>query len=793
MYNYTDFDRAFLKARVVQFDDQVERRIGGALTEDEFRPLRLMNGLYQLLHAYMLRVAIPYGTLNSRQMHKLADIADRWDKGYGHFTTRQNIQYHWPKLRDVPKILAALAEVDMHAVQTSGPCIRAITADHLAGAAVDELADPRPTAELLRQWSSDHNEFAFLPRKFKIAVTGSETDRAVIRAHDIGIQLVQGPEGEAGYKILVGGGLGRTPMIAKVMRDFLPRADLLPYVEAILQVYNQIGRRDNKYKARIKITVHELGIEAFREQVEARFILQRRHFDGSDQTVLARIEQDFTAPEFLDLPTGAFKAARREDPAFRLFADTNLSAHKHDGYAIVSVSLKKHGATPGDASSAQMRALAEIAKAYAHDELRVSHEQNIVLPHVPLAYLPRVYAALRAADLATANIGLISDMIACPGMDYCDLATARSIPLAQQIARRFDALKLEHEIGHLKIKISGCVNACGHHHVGHIGILGLEKSGIESYQITLGGEAGAEAGIGRRVGPGFSAEAILPAIETLIKTYLALRLDPDETFHLAFQRLGMAPFRAALYPDAPRTPLIKRVPELNRQYRDQSAQSLLTRALKDPQLGRTALVSSFGAESVVLLHLVATIAPDTPVLFVDTGLLFPETLKYQKMLAGRFGLSDLRILKPDRARLFEQDPENSLHQLDTDTCCALRKIGPLQEGLKGFDAWITGRKRYQGGQRQALEFFENEGDLRIKINPLAHWSRGDMLAYIAKHDLPRHPLVQRGYPSIGCAPCTTAVAAGEPARAGRWRNLEKTECGIHFPPKDRKTGESAGL
>ncbi len=547
MYKYTEFDRNFLADRVARFRDQVDRRIDGSLTEDEFRPLRLMNGLYLLLHAYMLRVAIPYGTLDSRQMNRLAFIADRFDKGYGHFSTRQNIQYHWPKLREVPDILAALANVDMHAVQTSGPCVRAVTADHFAGAAADELADPRPTAELLRQWSSDHNEFAFLPRKFKFAVTGSEHDRAVIKAHDIGVQLVTGPEGAPGYKILVGGGLGRTPMIGKVIRDFLPKSDLLPYVEAILQVYNQIGRRDNKYKARIKIAVHEKTIEWFRDQVESRFRLQRTRFDGADQAILARIERDFAPPEFMNLPQDAYDAARDHDPVFRSFTDTNVTPHKVAGYGIVSVSLKKHGGTPGDATSDQMRALADIARTYGHDELRVSHEQNIILPHVPLAHVPAVHAALKAADLATANIGLISDIIACPGMDYCDLATARSIPVAQAIALRFDALKLEHEIGHLKIKISGCINACGHHHVGHIGILGLEKAGVESYQITLGGDGSENAAIGTRVGPGFSADAILPAIETLIETYLGLRLDEEETFLTAYRRVGIAPFKAALY------------------------------------------------------------------------------------------------------------------------------------------------------------------------------------------------------------------------------------------------------
>ncbi len=547
MYKYSEFDRAYLKKRVSQFRHQVKRRLDGSLTEDEFRPLRLMNGLYLLLHAYMLRVAIPYGSLNSTQMNKLAEIADKWDKGYVHFSTRQNVQYHWPKLTDVPDVLQALAEVDMHAIQTSGPCVRGITADHFAGAAQDELADPRPTAELIRQWSTDHPEFAYLPRKFKIAVTGSEQDRAVIKAHDIGVQLVENDHGTPGYRILVGGGLGRTPMIGTIIREFLPRADLLPYLEAILQVYNQIGRRDNKYKARIKITVHEHRIERIRALVEERFLLQRARFGGVDQVKLAEIEADFAGPEFLNLDPTEFEGTLSRDPVFRSFVDTNTTPHRNPDYAILSVSLKKHGETPGDATSAQLRALAVIAKKYAHDELRISHEQNIILPHVPKAHLKEVHTALKKADLATANIGLISDIIACPGMDYCDLATARSIPIAQQIATRFDELKLEHEIGPLKIKISGCINACGHHHVGHIGILGLEKAGVESYQITLGGDGSENAAIGARLGPGFSAEEILPAVETLIRAYLDLRQDAEEEFLTTYRRLGMAPFKAALY------------------------------------------------------------------------------------------------------------------------------------------------------------------------------------------------------------------------------------------------------
>ena len=550
MYSYTEFDSGFIAERNAQFRAQVERRIDGSLTEDEFKPLRLMNGLYLQLHAYMLRVAIPYGTLSSRQMHKLADIAERWDKGYGHFTTRQNIQYNWPELRDVPDMLDALAEVDMHAIQTSGNTIRNVTADHFAGAAADEIADPRPIAELIRQWSTDHPEFQFLPRKFKVAVSGSPHDRAVIKAHDIGLRIVERDDGARGFEVIVGGGLGRTPMIGKVLYGFVSADDLLPTLEAIVSVYNLLGRRDNKYKARIKITVHENGIEDIRARVDARYALIRPQFTGVDQQMLARIEADFKAPAFKTAPLGAYESAYTNDPVFRAWADTNLTDHRAPGYAIVSISLKAHGATPGDATSHQMRVMAELAKTYGHDELRISHEQNVILPHVHRADLPALHAALKEAGLATANIGLISDIIACPGMDYCALATARSIPIAQEIATRFDELKLEHEVGPLKIKISGCINACGHHHVGHIGILGLDRAGVENYQITLGGDGTEDATLGERAGPGFSADEIIPAIERLVLGYLDLRQDPSETFLQAYRRLGLAPFKAALYPEA---------------------------------------------------------------------------------------------------------------------------------------------------------------------------------------------------------------------------------------------------
>ena len=548
MYKYNDFDEAFVRSRVAQFTGQVERRIDGSLTEEEFRPLRLMNGLYLQLHAYMLRVAIPYGTLSSRQMDQLAMIAETWDKGYGHFTTRQNIQYNWPELRDVPKMLSALADVEMHAIQTSGNTIRNVTADHFAGAAADEVADPRPVAELLRQWSTDHPEFQFLPRKFKFAVTGSPNDRAVTRAHDIGIVLKE-ENGVLGCEVLVGGGLGRTPMVGKTIAEFIPLEDLLPYSEAIVSVYNLLGRRDNKYKARIKITVHENGLDEFRARVEERFAQIKPTFSGIDQQLFGEIKQAFAPPAWVNRPTDAYDTARDNDPAFRAWSDVNLSQHRQPDYAIATITLKKHGETPGDATADQMRLMAELARTYGHDELRISHEQNVILPHVHKSDLPAIFAALQKAGLATANLGLISDIIACPGMDYCALATARSIPVAEQIATRFDELKLEHDIGPLKIKISGCINACGHHHVGHIGILGLDRAGVENYQITLGGDGTETTVIGTRAGPGFAYDEIVPAIERLVLGYLELRENPEETFLQAYNRLGMAPFKAALYPD----------------------------------------------------------------------------------------------------------------------------------------------------------------------------------------------------------------------------------------------------
>jgi sulfite reductase (NADPH) hemoprotein beta-component len=544
MYRYDDFDRDYVAARTAEFREQVERRIAGGLTEDEFKPLRLMNGLYLQLHAYMLRVAIPYGTLDARKLRQLAMIAERWDKGYGHFTTRQNVQFNWPKLRDVPDMLEALAEVEMHAIQTSGNCIRNVTADHFAGAAADEIEDPRPTAEIIRQWSTDHPEFTWLPRKFKVAITGSPNDRAVTKAHDIGLRMLRDDNGDPGYEVIVGGGLGRTPMLGKTVRAFLPKADLLPYLEAILQVYNLSGRRDNKYKARIKILVHEAGEAEIRARIEAAFQENRARMRPVDPALVAAIEAAFAPPAF-EPPSDL---APTLPAGLRAFVDTNVAPHRLAHYAVVTISLKPIGGTPGDATAEQMRVIADLAEDYGHDDIRVSHEQNLILPHVPRRHLPALYARLREAGLATANVGLISDIIACPGMDYCALATARSIPVAQEIAQAFADLDRQRDIGPLKIKISGCINACGHHHVGHIGILGLDRAGVENYQITLGGDGTETAAIGERAGPGFAYDEIVPAVERLIEAYLDHRLEPGESFLAAYRRLGAAPFKAALYP-----------------------------------------------------------------------------------------------------------------------------------------------------------------------------------------------------------------------------------------------------
>ena len=549
MYRYDEFDHAFVKSRVEQFRDQVNRRLSGELTEDAFKPLRLMNGVYLQLHAYMLRIAIPYGTLNARQMRMLAHVARTYDRGYGHFTTRQNLQFNWPKLSDTPDILAELATVEMHALQTSGNCIRNVTADHFAGAAADEVADPRPYAEILRQWSSVHPEFSYLPRKFKIAVTGAERDRAAIQVHDIGLHLKKNDKGALGFAVYVGGGQGRTPLVAKKIRDFLPEEDLLTYTTAIVRVYNLFGRRDNKFKARIKILVHEIGVEEMTRRVEEEF----SHLKGTELTLpqadIDAITRYFAPPSLPERPEGWGQIAgwKKQDPDFARWVDQNVEPHKHPDYGMVTISLKPIGGIPGDASHEQMDAIAEIAEEYAFDEIRISHEQNVILPHVARADLEPVYRALVAQNLATANAGLITDIIACPGLDYCALANARSIPVAQEISTRFGAPERQAEIGELKIKISGCINACGHHHVGHIGLLGVEKKGAELYQITLGGSGDENTSIGEIIGRGFEPAKVTDAVETIVDTYLGLRLGRDETFLEAYRRVGPQPFKDALY------------------------------------------------------------------------------------------------------------------------------------------------------------------------------------------------------------------------------------------------------
>ncbi|MCO6185895.1 nitrite/sulfite reductase [Rhizobium sp. L1K21] len=550
MYRYDEFDHEFVRERVAQFSDQVARRLAGEISEDAFKPLRLMNGVYLQLHAYMLRVAIPYGTLNSKQMRMLGHIARKYDRGYGHFTTRQNIQYNWPKLSDIPAILEDLASVEMHAIQTSGNCIRNVTSDQFAGAAADEIADPRPYAEILRQWSSVHPEFSFLPRKFKIAITGAPNDRAAIQVHDIGLQLVTNDKGEIGFAVYIGGGQGRTPLVAKKVRDFLPEEDLLSYTTAIVRVYNLHGRRDNKYKARIKILVHETGIEELKAQIEAEFA----HLKDSElklpEADVDAITRYFAMPDLPERPEGWAQLAawKKADAEFARWLTQNVRPHKNPDYASVTISLKPIGGIPGDATDEQMELVADLAEEYGFDELRISHEQNIILPHVAMADLEAVYRALKSGGLATGNIGFITDMIACPGLDYCALANARSIPVAQAISERFGSPERQAEIGELKIKISGCINACGHHHVGHIGLLGVEKKGEELYQITLGGSADENTSIGEILGRGFEPEKVTDAIETIVDTYLAIRKDPSEIFIETYRRVGAQPFKDALYP-----------------------------------------------------------------------------------------------------------------------------------------------------------------------------------------------------------------------------------------------------
>lgn len=541
MYRYDHYDQAMVDARVAEFRDQITRRIAGEMTEDQFKPLRLMNGLYLQLHAYMLRVAIPYGTLDSRQMRMLAHIARKYDRDYGHFTTRQNIQYNWIKLEDCADILEELATVEMHAIQTSGNCIRNISSDQYAGAAADEVTDPRPWAELLRQWSTFHPEFSYLPRKFKIAVIASPEDRAAMRLHDIGLELIR-QDGALGARVFVGGGMGRTPMIAPEINPFVKADDLLSYLEACLRVYNRYGRRDNIYKARIKILIHEIGADAYRRQVAAEFAHVKTLGIDPPLAELERIAAFFAAPAY-DAPD---VEPDRTDPDFAVWLDQNVKPHKQAGCAIVNISLKPIGGIPGDATSQQIDVMADLAEKYSYDELRVTHAQNIVLPYVAKRDLYAVWHALRDAALADANLDLISDIIACPGLDYCSLANARSIPVAQKIATRFADMDRQRDLGELKLKISGCINACGHHHAGHIGILGVDKKGVENYQLTFGGSGAEDVSIGKIIGPGFDEDGVVDAVEKATEVYKALR-EGDERFLDTYRRVGLEPFKEAIY------------------------------------------------------------------------------------------------------------------------------------------------------------------------------------------------------------------------------------------------------
>ena len=548
MYRYDSIDRSIVQARVAQFRNQTRRYLAGKLTDDEFRPLRLQNGLYVEKNGPMLRIAIPYGQLTATQLDKLADITRRYDRGFGHFTTRQNIQLNWVKIEEAPDLLAELADVDMHAIQTSGSVIRNVTTDHYAGVAADEIADPRPYAEILRQWSTLHPEFAFLPRKFKIAISGSTTDRAAIRVHDVGLQLAK-RDGEIGFQVFVGGGLGRTPLIGEETKAFLPWQHLLTYLDAVLRVYNRYGRRDNLYKARIKILVHEIGAEKMREEVEAEYASIRDSALRLPAGTIEAIAEQFAPPVLAERPavSGQVEAERLSNPDFALWLKSNVAPHRVQGHAIVTASLKPAGSPPGDASAAQMEGVADIADAYSQGEIRVSHEQNLIFPHVALDDLPKVYRALAALGFAEANVGKITDIIACPGLDYCALANARSIPVAQRISTHFAGLARQHDIGDLKIKISGCINACGHHHVGHIGILGVDKNGVELYQLSLGGDVDfGKTAIGTILGPAVTADKVVEAVDALVATYLDTR-SAGERFVDTYRRVGAQPFKERVY------------------------------------------------------------------------------------------------------------------------------------------------------------------------------------------------------------------------------------------------------
>ncbi len=549
MYIYDSIDRTLVAERVAEFRDQVARRLSGELTEDEFKPLRLVNGVYLQLHAYMLRIANPYGTLSSEQLRRLAHVARRYDRGYGHFTTRQNIQFHWIKLEQLPDAMADLADVGMHGMQTSGNNVRNITTDQWAGVAPDEIEDPRIWAEIIRQHVTLHPEFSFMPRKFKICVGTASHDRAALRIHDLAFRLHRNAAGEAGFEVMVGGGLGRTPYLAQTIRPFLKKPDLLSYVEAVLRTYNQFGRRDNIWKARIKILVHDLGAAAFAKEVEAEWQSIKDGPLALDAATVAEIASRFVYPDYEALEDGPpeLAAARRADSRFDRWVNNAVANHKKPGYAIVTLSLKPEGGTPGDCTAVQMDAIADLADRYSFGEIRIGHEQNLALPHVAQRDLPAVWRALDALGLATPNIGLVSDIISCPGLDYCSLANTRSIPIAQEITRRFHDLDRQRDLGRLHINISGCINACGHHHVGHIGILGVEKNGEEFYQITLGGKADDNAELGTLIGPAVPYAKVADVVEDIADTYVALRIGPDELFIDTLARTGIEPFRERVY------------------------------------------------------------------------------------------------------------------------------------------------------------------------------------------------------------------------------------------------------
>ncbi len=549
MYQYDSIDQRIVDERVAQFRDQTKRFLAGKLSEDEFRALRLRNGLYIQRHAPMLRVAIPYGLLSTEQLRMLGHIARKYDRGYGHFSTRQNIQYNWPKLEEVPDILADLASVQMHAIQTSGNCVRNITSDQFAGIAPDELVDPLVWAEVLRQWSTFHPEFNFLPRKFKIAISGSDEDRAATMVHDIGVYAVMNAQGETGFKVIVGGGLGRTPIVGHVIREFLPWQHFLTYMDAILRVYNRYGRRDNLYKARIKILVKERTPAKFREEVEAEWDHLKDGPGTLIQEEIDRIDARFKRPTYLSLPSPdrEHESHLRADKAFVRWVGRNVHAHRAPGYRAVTLSLKKTGVPPGDATADQMDAIANLADGFSFGEVRVTHEQNLVFPHVEERCLYELWQALKPLGLATPNIGLLTNMIACPGGDFCSLANAVSIPIAEAIAHRFDDLDYQHDIGELDLNISGCMNSCGHHHVGHIGILGVDKNGEEWYQITIGGRQGTKAAIGKVIGPSFARQEVPDVIERLIKIYLDIRESEDERFVDVVHRVGVEPFKSRVY------------------------------------------------------------------------------------------------------------------------------------------------------------------------------------------------------------------------------------------------------